>query len=258
MSHFLSQRGLLSRRGFLPGLGAAVALPLVGAVEAAEPSSDAQRKLRVIVTGGHPGDPEYGCGGTIARYTDLGHEVVLLYLNRGDTEETASRPARPLRGDEAQKACEILGARPAFAGQINAHAIVDAEHYGLFRELLAAEKPDAVFTHWPIDNHADHRAMFNLVYDAWRRLGRKFALYYYEVSNGEDTLQFAPTHYVDISQTEPRKRRACYAHASQTPDRYYALQETVTRMRGIESGHKQAEAYVRQIQGPDFPLPSAE
>ena len=41
------------------------------------------RKLKVIVAGGHPGDPEYGCGGTIARYTDLGHEVVLLYLNRG-------------------------------------------------------------------------------------------------------------------------------------------------------------------------------
>ena len=27
-----------------------------------------RRKLKVVVTGGHPGDPEYGCGGTIARY----------------------------------------------------------------------------------------------------------------------------------------------------------------------------------------------
>ena len=35
-------------------------------------------KFKIVVTGGHPGDPEYGCGGTIARYTDLGHEVVLL------------------------------------------------------------------------------------------------------------------------------------------------------------------------------------
>ena len=23
-----------------------------------------KRKLKVVVTGGHPGDPEYGCGGT--------------------------------------------------------------------------------------------------------------------------------------------------------------------------------------------------
>ena len=44
-----------------------------------------------------------------------------------------------------------------------------------------------------------------VVYDAWLRSGRRFALYYYEVSNGEDTQQFAPTHHVDISTAEPRK-----------------------------------------------------
>ena len=56
-----------------------------------------------------------------------------------------------------------------------------------------------MFTHWPIDNHADHRAISMLVYDAWLRMRKSFALYYYEVSNGEDTLQFAPTDYVTIS-----------------------------------------------------------
>jgi LmbE family N-acetylglucosaminyl deacetylase len=243
----------LSRRHFLPGLGATVALPLLDA----STSSAATSKLRLVVTGGHPGDPEYGCGGTIARYTDLGHEVVLLYLNRGDPAETASRRASDVRVNEAQKACEILKARPVFASQIDGHAIVDADHYSQFCRLLEAEQPDAVFTHWPIDNHADHRAMSMLVYEAWLRLKRKFALYYFEVSNGEDTVQFAPTHYVDISPTEPRKRLACYAHASQAPDRFYELQKTVTRMRGIESGHKHAEAYVRHIQSPDFALSPA-
>jgi N-acetylglucosamine malate deacetylase 1 len=86
---------------------------------------------------------------------------------------------------------------------------------------------------------------------------KRFALYYCEVSSGEDTLQFAPTHYVDITKFESRKRLACYAHASQSPDRYYALQELVTRMRGIESGHKQAEAYIRHVQSPDFAIPTA-
>jgi LmbE family N-acetylglucosaminyl deacetylase len=257
-------RTILSRRRFLPGLGATVAMPLLDAMcppraaeQPATTSPAASSKLRVVVTGGHPGDPEYGCGGTVARYTDLGHEVVLLYLNRGDPAESASRPASDVRVKEARKACEILKARPVFASQIDGHAIVDVEHYGQFCRLLEAEKPDAVFTHWPIDNHADHRAMSMLVYEAWLRLERKFALYYFEVSNGEDTVQFAPTHYVDISQTEPRKRLACYAHASQAPDRFYELQKTVTRMRGIESGHKQAEAYVRHIQSPDFPLSPA-
>jgi len=29
-----------------------------------------------------------------------------------------------------------------------------------------------------------------LTYEAWLRMGKRFALYYYEVSNGEDTVQF--------------------------------------------------------------------
>ena len=121
------------------------------------------------------------------------------------------------RIEEARKACEILKARPLYAGHANSEAVVDKPHYEAFRKLVEAERPDAVFTHWPIDNHADHRAISMLVYDAWLRLGKKFALYYYEVSNGEDTLQFAPTHFVDITATAPRKRLACYAHASQAP-----------------------------------------
>jgi LmbE family N-acetylglucosaminyl deacetylase len=234
-------------------LAAGAGLGQAQGTAATEPVS--KPKLKIIVTGGHPGDPEYGCGGTVARYTDLGHEVVLLYLNRGDPSERPPMPAKALRVREAEKACAILKARARFASQIDGHAIVDGPHYEEFREMLQAEAPDAVFTHWPIDNHADHRAISLLVYDAWVKLGRKFALYYYEVSNGEDTVQFAPTHYVDMTSTEPRKRQACYAHASQSPDKFYRLQEMVTRLRGIESGHQHAEGYIRHIQSPDFDLP---
>ena len=40
--------------------------------------------LKIVVAGGHPGDPECGCAGTVARLTDLGYAVTLLYLNRGE------------------------------------------------------------------------------------------------------------------------------------------------------------------------------
>ncbi len=241
----LSRRNLLIQSGVLGGAIAA------GAPQAGGQAGD-KKRLKVIVTGGHPGDPEYGCGGTVARYTDLGHEVVLLYLNKGEWPPKAEGTGRVA---EAKAACEILKARPLYAGQFNSQAVVDKAHYESFRKILEDEQPDAVFTHWPIDNHADHRAISMLVYDAWLKMKKRFALYYYEVSNGEDTLQFSPTHFVDITETEPRKRRACYAHASQTPDRYYALQDQVARMRGIESGHKFAEGFIRHVQSPDFTLP---
>jgi LmbE family N-acetylglucosaminyl deacetylase len=209
-------------------------------------SPETARKFKIIVAGGHPGDAEYGCGGTIARLTALGHEVVLLHLNDGGWPPT---PATT-RIAEATRAGEILKARPAYAGQINGHAILDNEHYEVYRKIFDTEKPDAVFNQWPIDNHRDHRAISMLTYDVWNESGRKFALYYYEVSDGEDTLQFAPTTFVDITETESVKRAACYAHASQTPDRYYELQDTVAKFRGIQSGYKRAEAFIRQIQGP--------
>jgi LmbE family N-acetylglucosaminyl deacetylase len=253
----ITRRDMLSQTSWL-GTAVAVGLPMIsaGAQESPGQQSTATKpRLKVIVTGGHPGDPEYGCGGTIARFSDLGHEVVILYLNKGEGGDKAPSDLAVVRVAEATKACGILKARPSFAGQIDAKAIVDQLHYGQFHRLVEAEQPDVVFTQWPIDNHADHRAISMLTYEAWLRMGKKFTLFYYEVSNGEDTVQFAPTHYVDITATEPRKRSACYAHASQAPDRFYALQELVTRMRGIECGHKQAEGYIHHVQSPPLALP---
>jgi hypothetical protein len=42
------------------------------AAQSLSPSAEPARKLKIMVTGGHPGDPEYGCGGTVARFTALG------------------------------------------------------------------------------------------------------------------------------------------------------------------------------------------
>lgn len=254
--HREGERVGVTRREWLIGAGGLASSFVFGDpfMEAADERAVAQdpsgRKLKVIVAGGHPGDPEYGCGGTVARLTNLGHEVVLLYLNNGAWPPTGSST----RIAEAKKACEILKARPAYAGQENGHAVVDNAHYEGYAKLIDAENPDVVLTQWPIDNHRDHRAITMLTYDAWRQSKRKFSLYYYEVSDGEDTLQFSPTHYVDITETEPVKRAACYAHASQTPDRYYALQDQVAAFRGVEGGSKRAEAFVLQLQSPDDPL----
>lgn len=234
----------MNRREMLFSAGTLAGMTMTNSLARSVPES----KSKIIVTGGHPGDPEYGCGGTVARLAAMGHEVVLLYLNDGAWQETSGAT----RLSEARKACEILKARPMYANQINGHAIVDNSHYESFQKIVEAERPDAVFTHWPIDNHPDHRAIANLTYESWKQLKRTFALYYFEVSDGEDTAQFpAPTHYVDISEMADKKKAACYAHASQTPDRYYELQDSVAAFRGLARGSKRAEAYVFQIGSAD-------
>jgi LmbE family N-acetylglucosaminyl deacetylase len=212
------------------------------------------RKLKIVVTGSHPGDPEYGCGGTIASYTDMGHEAVLLYLNRGEAgiNGKSFTEAAKIRTAEAMHACEILNARAVFATQIDGQSVVDIPHYKEVYEILAKEQPDIIFTQWPIDNHPDHRALSTLVYNAWQLLreskpSSQPVLYFYEVSNGEDTLMFSPTYYVDITALESRKQKACFSHASQSPEMFYSLQEQVSRFRGLECGCKQAEAFILHV-----------
>jgi LmbE family N-acetylglucosaminyl deacetylase len=241
---------MLSRRHWL---AATVSAPALAGVRSATPP--AGKKLRILVAGGHPGDPEYGVGGSILRWTAAGHDVALLYLNRGDWGFT-DRPPVPAadRAVEAANACKILGARPLFADQLNGRAVVDRAHYDSFRKIVEQARADVLFTHWPLDGHADHRAAYTLVYDAWLALGRRAALYFYEVSSGEDTHMFPPGLYIDISATETRKRAACFAHASQTPERYYDLQARTSAFRGAESGCAHAEAFLRHALGPEAML----
>jgi N-acetylglucosamine malate deacetylase 1 len=253
----ISRRAALSRlseSGALAG-ASAVGLPLVGAEDQRAASAS---RLKVMVAGGHPDDPESGCGGTIARYTDLGREVVILYLTRGEAgiPGKSHDEAAVVRTAECQRACGILKARPMFAGQIDGSTEVNPERYSQFWKLVEAERPDLVFTHWPIDTHPDHRAASLLVYDAWLRSGRKFALFYFEVEQGSQTQDFRPTHYVDITSTESRKRTACFAHASQNPAEFYALHDMMNRFRGMECGARYAEAFVRHVQNDPGWLPT--
>jgi LmbE family N-acetylglucosaminyl deacetylase len=236
---------LLSRRNFC---AAALSAPLPAAA-----------RLKVVVTGAHPGDPECGCAGTIARYIALGHDVTLLYLNRGEgfckLDKTANPDCAPIRTAEAQKACQILGAHPVFVGQIDGQAVVDAAHYQQFAQLLSAQSPDIIFTHWPIDNHRDHRALSQLVLDAWLASHKKAALYYYEVA--DDTMMFSPGDYVDISapDIESLRHAACFAHVSQQPEKWYPHQADLTRFRGTQSGRAQAEAFLRHWESRSALLP---
>jgi len=243
----------ISRRNLIRSTAAAMpSLALSGASKAAETRA---AQLKVVFTGGHPGDPECGCGGTIARYTDLGHQVVLLYLNRGEAFCGAARAGEcgAVRTAEAERACRILRARAAFAGQYDGRSILDNQHYDDFRQLLDAEKADIIFAHWPIDRHRDHRASSMLVLDAWLRGGRKSALYFYEVT--EDTMMFTPAEFVDISSVAARRQAACYAHSSQQPEKWYPKQVALTRHRGTESGHSEAEAFVRHWESKPGLLP---
>lgn len=236
----------MERRRALQGAGIA-ALAAASGLPAAEGTGP---KLKVLVAGGHPDDPESIAGGTMALFADEGHEVVALYLTRGEAGIAGKTHAEAasVRTAEAQAACAILKARGRFAGQVDGATEVSAARYEEMRAILDDERPDLVITHWPIDTHRDHRAASLLVYDAWLGAGKRFGLFYTEAMTGAQTQGFAPSHYVDITSVEPRKRQACFAHASQDPAEFYAHHEKMHGFRGLEAGCATAEAFFRHPQ----------
>jgi len=244
----------LTRREALRLLIAPAGLAAAGAA----PRVRQPRRLKVLVAGGHPDDPESGCGGTIARYVDAGHQVLVLYLTRGEAgiEGKTHEEAARIRTAEAERACAILGATARFAGQVDGDTHVDRAAYAAMRELLERERPDAIYTHWPVDTHPDHRAVSLLVYDAWLRTGRSAALGYFEVLTGDQSQLFRPTDYVDISAVAARKRDSVFAHVSQKPEEWYPAHERMARFRGMEHQCEYAEAFIRHDRGPALPLPA--
>jgi LmbE family N-acetylglucosaminyl deacetylase len=235
------------RRTFIKNtLAGAGFLSLPSLLQAQPGTKMSQRKI--VCVGGHPDDPETGCGGTLAKLANAGHEVTIIYLTQGEAgiRGTSHAEAKAIRQQEATNACRILKAKPVFAGQIDGDTIVNKEWIGKIHALIAAEQPDIVFTHWPVDGHSDHQAASLLTIQAWKRMPQKFELYFFEVLTGDQTMVFHPTDYVDISDTQEQKRKAVYCHTSQSPDKIYSRGHAAMEIfRGQELGVTAGEAFIR-------------
>jgi len=235
-----------SRRQFVKNSAAALGLLSLPSLLLAETPMD--KPLNVVCLGGHPDDPESGCGGTLARFVAAGHRVTIIYLTRGEAgiPGKSAGEAAEIRTHESLEACKILGAQAVFAGQIDGATMVNNEWVHKVKDLLEAEKPDLVFTHWPIDSHKDHQVASLLTIQSWIRSGNSFALYFFEVCTGEQTMVFKPSDYVDISGVQELKRKALFCHQSQDPPGIYACGHTAMEdFRGRELGVKAAEGFVR-------------
>lgn len=246
----------LTRRGFVTS-SAAVAAGVLPGLSAPSPSAVAAA-VKVVCVGGHPDDPESGCGGTLARYAALGHAVTIVYLTRGERGipgKSLDEAAR-IRSAECEAACRVIGAKPAFFGQIDGATEVSHAHVDAMTRLLAAERPDILFTHWPVDTHMDHQVASMLATRAWMNLGAA-SLYFFEVNLGSQTEGFLPNTYVDIAPVLEQKKNALFAHISQDGQGIWREHhEIMAQWRGREIGLQAAEAFVhlnRDHQGSELP-----
>ncbi len=245
----------LSRRKLLKVAGTSAGITVLGmpAFSSTHTTSrlNEHEKKKILVIGAHPDDAETGCGGTITLLSRSGHELVSVYLTRGEAgiKGKSYDEAALIRTREAIESCKIMGARPIFLTQIDGSSEITAERYEEMFTLIQQEKPDVVLTHWPIDGHRDHRICSILVYDAWIRSNHHFDLYYFEVESGQQSQHFFPTDFVNIESVIEDKHSLCHCHASQGMDEVFGLfHTTMEKFRGIQGGCKFAEAFVKHHQ----------
>jgi LmbE family N-acetylglucosaminyl deacetylase len=205
--------------------------------------SEPDKKLKVVVFGGHPDDPESGAGGLIASLTRQRHEVICAYGTafRGG-RRFFDRPEAEVRREEATAACKVLGAAPKFFPYAHESLQADEDTLKAVSSWLDEVKPDIVVTHWPLDIHPNHHAVSSLVWQCYKRQGG-WNLYFFEVMTDQQTIAFRPELYLDIGPVREVKKRALDRHRSQGPEAIWEAHDRMHRRRGAECGVTFAEAY---------------
>ena len=218
--------------------------------------------MRVLAVGAHPDDLEILCGGTLARYVEEGHEVVMCHATKGDrgSFEYSSEEITRIRGEEARRAAEIAGAEYVSLelsdGEVNA---ADPAQRRLLVDLVRDARPDVIITHSSGDYMADHNEISRLVLDTSFFSSLPLfetekpahpvvaPIYFMETVTG---LGFTPTEFVDVTETISKKVRMLEAHESQLRwlrdhDGVDIVEtmRTATAYRGFQCGVRYAEGF---------------
>jgi LmbE family N-acetylglucosaminyl deacetylase len=205
------------------------------------PVLDDAEVQKVLVFAAHPDDVDFGSAGTIALWTDAGIEVVYCVVTDGDAGGSDPGVTRAdmatMRRYEQTEAADRVGVHDLrFLGYPDGRVEATMDLRRDLARVIRQVRPQRVVCPSPERNyarlgvgHPDHRAVGSAALDAVYPDARNpFA---FPELLAEDGLEAwivsevwiagtnAPTHYVDITQTFPRKVAALRAHVSQTGDR---------------------------------------
>lgn len=219
--------------------------------------------MKILVVAAHPDDETLGCGGTMARLAQDGHEVFALFLADGVTSRIQGdlnlrSRQRWEREGQAKKAAEILGAEPPSSWGLPDQELDTMPLIDIVRAVekeIGIVQPAWVLTHHPGDLNLDHRIVARAVLTATRPMPGCLAreIYAFEVPSSTEwnfgTAQpFQPTVFFDISETLDKKIEALKCYHEEIREFPHTRSEEAIRAlamwRGAQCGREAAEAFM--------------
>jgi LmbE family N-acetylglucosaminyl deacetylase len=196
---------------------------------------------RILSITAHPDDVDFGAAGTVAQWTDAGLEVIYCVVTDGDAggfdEDIPRAKMASLRRAEQIAAAECVGVTDVrFLGYPDGQVEATIDLRRDLTRVIRQVRPDRVLCSSPERNytrvgfsHPDHRAVGSATLDAVYPDARNpFAFPELRAEEGLEAWTVrevwipggsAPMHYVDVTDTFPRKVAALRAHETQTGQR---------------------------------------
>jgi len=142
--------------------------PRIAFAQAAAAQAPADGKLRIIVFGAHPDDPEYRAAGVAMKWAKQGHHVKLVATTNGDIGhwEMAGGPLATRRKKEVEEVARRLGVVNEVLDNHDGELEPTLENRRTVTRLIKQWNADIVITNRPNDYHPDHRYTSVLVQDS--------------------------------------------------------------------------------------------
>lgn len=220
--------------------------------------------MKILVVAAHPDDEVLGCGGTIARLINEGHQVHILILadgesSRGTDSNSFNKDQIQRRTKAAQKAGSILGCTSVTVYNLPDNRLDGLERLdiiNLIEKYINYYSPQSVFTHHSGDVNIDHCLVHDAVITACRPQNNHPVkeIFFFEVPSSSEWrppgsgLPFHPNYYVDISTTLSIKMRALEEYKTEMRvfphPRSQKAVEALATWRGSTMGIIAAEAFI--------------
>ena len=200
--------------------------------------------MKILATGIHIDDIEYGIGGIVALLAKMGHEV--LCLNPKPYQHYKGRNA--VADAQSMRSAEALGAKKIILDYTGPkYYKATEESVRACEEVIRSFKPDIAFIMDPKDNHIEHvecaKAVREAIFAAAVDHIVPNEIYSYETGMLQSSCYFLPDIYINITDAAPQIKDSMYVFNVEHTgaERLWREKEYTARFRGLACGFELAE-----------------